>query len=98
MLEREYQTQVVRSILTAFPGAVVLKNDPTYLQGIPDWTVLYADRWAALEIKQSGRSRKQPNQDYYIDKLNFMSYAAFMYPENEGEVFDALQHTLVTRR
>ena len=56
-----------------FPGAIVLKNDPNYIQGIPDLTVFYQDKWATLEVKKSENASHQPNQDYYVGLMNEMS-------------------------
>lgn len=93
-LERDFQAGVIRKIKERMPGAMVLKNDAGYLQGIPDLLVLYKDNWAALECKKSASAEKQPNQEYYVQKMQSMSYAAFIFPENETEVLDALQHSL----
>lgn len=70
---------------------MVLKNDPTYLQGVPDLLVLYKDKWASLEVKKSAKAKHQPNQDYYVDKMNEMSHSAFIYPENKDEVMNDLR-------
>lgn len=69
---------------------MVLKNDPTYLQGVPDLTVFCGNKWAALEVKKSANASHRPNQNYYVDKMNRMSYATFVYPENEKEVLAEL--------
>lgn len=94
MLECSYQSKVIKRIKTEFPNAVVLKNDPNYIQGIPDLLVLNGRRWAALEVKRSSKAKRQPNQDYYISKLGKMGYASYICPENEQEVFDDLQRSL----
>ena len=94
MLERNYQAGLVKRIKRRFPGSVVLKNDANYLQGFPDLLILYNDRWAALEIKKSENASHRPNQDFYIDKLRHMSYAAFICPENERSVLDEVQRAL----
>jgi hypothetical protein len=91
MNEAEYQQRIITRLGRLFPGSLVLKNDPTYVQGIPDLVIFYEDRWGMLEVKTSMRSRPQPNQEHYVDRLNAMSFAAFIYPENEEEVLDALQ-------
>lgn len=91
MTENAYQAKLIKKIERRFPGCMVLKNDPLYQQGILDLTVLYGDRWASLEVKASARSRVQPNQDYFVEQLNGMSFAAYIYPENEEEVLNALQ-------
>lgn len=93
MKESKFQAKVIQKIQLMYPEAVILKNDPNYLQGIPDILILYENRWAALECKQSKNARHRPNQDYYVDILNGMSFAAFIYPENEEEVLDGLQRT-----
>lgn len=92
MLESKFQSKLIRRIKDEFPGCIVLKNDPTYLQGIPDLTIFYENTWTALEVKNSAKASHQPNQDYYVDKMNQMSYAAFIFPENEDEVMAELQN------
>ena len=94
MLEREYQAHVIKELHARLPGCVVLKNDSGYRQGVPDLTVLYRKRWAVLEVKAHAKARTRPNQQYYIDELKGMSFAAFIYPENEEEVLCDLQRTL----
>ena len=89
--ENKYQPKLIKKLKEQFPGCIVLKNDPNYIQGIPDLTVLYKDHWALLECKREEEARKQPNQPYYISKAKQMSYGAFVYPENEEEVLRDLQ-------
>lgn len=96
--ENTYQSALIKRIEERFPGCFVMKNDEQYRQGTPDLTVLHGDRWAMLEVKRSEDEPKQPNQDYYVEKLDGMSYAAFVYPSNEEEVLDALQRAFETDR
>lgn len=96
MLERNFQSKVIKEISKMFPGCIVLKNDPNYCQGIPDLLILYRDRWAALETKKQSTASVRPNQDYYISKMNDMSFSSFIYPENKEEVFRALQRSFST--
>ena len=98
MRERDYQARLIRIIKREFPGVIILKNDPNYQQGIPDLLILYKNKWAALEVKVSETSRTRPNQEYYVDTMHEMSFASFIYPENEDEVLDALQRTFRTAR
>ena len=93
MRESLFQKNLIGKIREMFEGCIVLKNDPAYLQGVPDILILFRNKWAALETKQSETSRKRPNQTYYIRLMNQMSYAAFVYPENEEDVLDDLQQT-----
>ena len=93
MKENEFQTRLIKKLKTRFPGCVVLKNDPTYIQGIPDLIVLHKGKWAALECKRSENASRQPNQEYYVGMMNDMSFARFIFPENEEEVLDEIQST-----
>lgn len=93
MTENKYQAKLIKKIRSLFPGCVVLKNDPNYIQGMPDLLVLYGDKWAALEVKIREGAREQPNQRYYVDALSEMSFAEFIHPENESRVLDALQRS-----
>lgn len=94
MKENRFQRKVIERVKAEYPGCVVLKNDAGYIQGFPDLTILYEDRWATLETKREKGASHQPNQDNYVKKLNAMSYSAFIYPENEEEVFDELERAL----
>src|ERR1044071_6038441 len=98
MLESKFQEQLIKKLYERFPGCVVLKNDPALKQGILDLTILYNDMWAMLECKASAKSRVQPNQDHYVYTLNAMSFASYIYPENEEEVLDALQQAFESPR
>ena len=90
-LERDFQPKLITRIKNSFPGCVILKNDPSYIQGMPDLTILYKNRWAMLEVKKDSSASHRPNQDYYVKKLNEMSFAAFIFPENVEEVLHDLQ-------
>lgn len=94
-LERNFQASLIKELKYIFPGAVVLKNDPNYIQGFPDLLILYRDRWAALECKRSSSASSRPNQRYYVDLLNQMSYSAFVCPENKEEILNELQQALL---
>jgi hypothetical protein len=94
MLERDYQPRLIKKLERMFPDCVILKNDSSYLQGIPDLVIFYGTRYAFLEVKASKDSPPQVNQPYYVDLLNRMSFAAFIYPENEEEVLSALSDAL----
>jgi len=98
MLESEFQSELIKTIKRLLPGCYVLKNDPDYIQGFPDLLILYKNRWAALECKRSSSAPHRPNQDYYVERLSLMSYASFVFPENEQEVLDELQRALEPSR
>lgn len=89
-LESRFQKELIDEIKEIFPGCIVMKNDSGYIQGIPDWTILYRGKWAVLEVKRSVSAKRQPNQDYYVNQLNDMSFSRFVYPENKEEVLNKL--------
>jgi hypothetical protein len=94
MAESRYQARLIKKLKKIFEGCVILKNDESYMQGVPDLVIFFGGRWAMLEVKDSADSPFQPNQEYYIAKFNKMWYASVIYPENEREVIDALQFAL----
>ena len=93
MLESQFQAKLVKELKELFPGCIVLKSDSGYLQGVPDLLVLYNNKWATLECKQSASAKKQPNQEYYVSKMNDMSFSRFICPENKEEVLNDLQQS-----
>lgn len=91
MLERDYQKKLVKKLKETFPGCIVLKNDAQLKQGIPDLLILFKDKWVALEVKKSETAKHRPNQDWKVEHMNEMSYASFIYPENEEQVFKEMK-------
>ena len=98
MKESKFQSGLIKKIKKNFPDSIVLKTNPNYIQGLPDLIVLYTDKWVALECKKSEKAHHQPNQEYYISKMNEMSYASFVYPENERRVLDEMESALRNSR
>lgn len=96
MLENKFKQNLVTEIREMFPGCIVAHLDPTEIQGIPDLLILHNDKWATLEGKKEATAKKQPNQDYYVDKMNDMSFSRFIYPENKEEVLDELREAFKT--
>ena len=90
-LESKFQKELMDEIRAEYPGCVILKNDSSYMQGFPDWTILYKDKWVVLEAKRSKNAKKQPNQDYYVNQLDGMSLSRFVYPENKEEVMNDIR-------
>lgn len=91
MKESKFQSDLKKELQDMFPGCMITKLDSGDIQGIPDLLVLYKDKWAVLENKRSAKASHQPNQDYYVDKMNGMSFASFIYPENKDEVLARLR-------
>ena len=93
MLESQFDTKLINELKQRFPGCIILKNDANYLQGVPDRIILWNDKWATLETKKTKNASKRPNQEYYVNKMNEMSFSAFIYPENMEVILDGLQQT-----
>lgn len=89
-LESKFQKEMIDEAKRRYPGCIALKNDSSYIQGFPDWTILFEDKWAVLEVKKERGAHKQPNQEYYVERLNDMGFSRFIFPENKEEVFDDL--------
>ena len=92
-LESKFKSDLIKELEYMFPGAIILKNDANSLPGIPDTLILYKYMWATLEAKKREDEPHRPNQDYYVDLLNRMSYSAFIYPENKERILNELQST-----
>lgn len=98
MQESKFQARLIKELESMFPGAVIFKTDPRYIQGFPDLMILYKKRWAALECKKETKANRQPNQEYYVNTLDNMSFSRFICPENKEEVLHDLQQTFEPRR
>lgn len=96
--ESKFQAGLIKELKDRFPDCMVLKNDPNYIQGIPDLMVLCGDKWAALEVKKDASAHHQPNQDFYVERMDKMSFSRFICPENKEEVLNELQQTFEPRR
>ena len=91
MLENKFQAKLVQELKQMFDGCIVTKLDSSHIQGIPDLLILYKDKWACLEVKRTANAKRQPNQEYYVGRMNEMSFSRFIYPENKNEVLSELQ-------
>ena len=90
-LESKFQAGLRKRIEDRFPGCIVMKNDAGAIQGIPDLLILYGSRWASLECKRNEKAHRQPNQEYYVGRMNDMSFSRFIFPENEKTVLDEME-------
>lgn len=94
VLEKRFQADLIRELKRLLPGCVVYKSDSQSVTGIPDITILYENKWALLECKKSEKAYRTRAQIHNVAKMNAMSFASFIYPENRKEVLDALQRSL----
>jgi hypothetical protein len=96
--EGRFKDELVADLQRLFPGCHILWNNAGLQTGIPDMLILWQNKWAMLEPKRSATAAHQPNQDWFIDRFNDMSFAAFVFPENKEEVLDDLQRAFRSRR
>lgn len=97
MRESDFQKKLIEKLEMTFPGSIVMKNDPTYIQGIPDLTMLYKNMFVAFECKRSESSSRRPNQEWYINKIKEMGgLAYFIYPENMEEIINDISRNIRT--
>lgn len=90
MLENRFKTNLIKQLRKMFPGCIITHLDPNEIQGIPDLLILFENKWAVLEGKKNAKASVRPNQRYYVDLMNDMSFASFICPENKDEVLDEL--------
>lgn len=97
--EREYQPGLIKRIERLFKQET---DEPVYVrkidiqQGWPDLLILAPCFWALLEVKRDKPTCTddfEPNQEWWIEEFDNMSFSACIYPENEKEVLHALQQT-----
>lgn len=91
--EATFQSNLIKELKKRFPGCIVTKLDSSHIQGIPDLLLLWGTHWAALECKRNRSAHHQPNQEYYVHRMNDMSFARFIFPENKEEVLHELEQT-----
>lgn len=97
--ERDYQPQLIKKLERMFPGCYVRKHDMQ--QGWPDLLILWGPHWALLEVKREEPTSEddfEPNQEWWIEEFDRMSFSACIYPENEQEVLHALSQAFGARR
>jgi hypothetical protein len=98
LLESKFQSNLIKEIKEMLPDCIVLKTDPNYIQGFPDLLILWRDKWASLEVKKSINAPHQPNQEYYVNVMDYMSFSRSIYPENKEEVLNAIQQSFRSKR
>lgn len=91
MRESEFQSKLIKELHSRFKDCIVTKLDSGHIQGIPDLLILWQNHWATLECKKSANANKRPNQEYYVNRMNEMSFSRFINPENKEEVLNDLE-------
>jgi len=92
VLEREYQSILIKKLRNVFPGSFIMKTNGLYFPSFPDLLILHKDKWACLEIKRDEKSYFRPNQLETIKTLDDLSFARVIFPKNELEVLKELNN------
>ena len=95
MRENEFQAKLIKELKQLFPDCIIQKSDAGYKQGVPDLLIFNGPKWASLECKKDASANKQPNQEYYVEKMNSMSFSRFIFPENKEKVLDELKRFFI---
>lgn len=103
MKENDFQRNLIKELKVRIPGCMVMKLDASYKQGIPDLLILYKNKWAVLECKRSEAAlreslKKNHKQAYYVELMDEMSFASFIFPENKEEVLYDLERSFKVKR
>lgn len=94
--EGTFKTKLIGEIEKEFPDCIVTKLEADFKAGIPDILIVNGKQWVTLEAKKSKadvtkQRRNKDAQDYYVARMNKMSYSSYVYPENKEEVLNELK-------
>ena len=91
MKEADFQSKIVKWLRSK--GCMVLKyqQNATTRAGIPDIIFLKEGFWGAIEVKKSKTAKYRPGQKEMVAKMNEMSWAKAVYPENWDETKKELE-------
>ena len=94
MLEKDFQKTVIKWLRAK--GCVVLKyqQNATTRASIPDILFLKEGFWGAIEVKRSKTAKYRPGQKEMVAKMDTMSWAKVIYPENWKEAQKELSEIL----
>lgn len=88
--ENKFKQKLKQEIKKLFPECVILDLNASDTQGISDMLILFQNTWAVLEVKKTAKSSKRPNQEYYVNRFNGMSFGAIIFPENKEDILNKL--------
>ena len=92
--EANFQSKIVKYLRSK--DCIVLKyqQNATTMAGIPDILFLKEGFWGAIEVKKSKTAKFRPGQKEMVAKMNEMSWAKAVYPENWVETQKELEDIL----
>lgn len=92
--ESDFQAKICKWLRAK--GCIVLKyqQNATTRAGTPDLIFLKDGFWGALEVKRSKNAPFRPGQKEMVKKMDEMSWARVIWPENEKEILKELGEIL----
>ena len=88
--ESDFQRDLLRFLRLKGCFCIKLQAGPGVPTATPDILFCHYGFYGFIEVKLSKRSRLQPGQRESVAKLNEMSYAKIIYPENFSELEEDL--------
>lgn len=88
--ESAFQSDLLRWLRLKGCFVIKLQAGPGVPIGTPDILFAHNGFYGFIEVKLNKRSRLQPGQKEMVKKLNDMSYAKIVYPENFSELEEDL--------
>lgn len=98
MLESEFKRKFKNMLEQSYPGCVLVDINPEQFRSFPDLLFLYDKFWATFEMKRTVGSAVRPNQPYWVEKLDNMSFSRFVEPGTAKEVLDDLARAIQSGR
>ena len=95
--ETKFKKMFKKKLKRLYPECIIVEADPTYFWSVPDVYFFLGSFWAALEFKRTEGSSRRPNQEYWVEVLDKMSFARFVYPGVEEEVLSELEAAIQNR-
>lgn len=88
--EAKFQGKFINGLKKHGFKCIRVKASGNVNKGCPDYAVFYGRFWAWLEFKKSKDAKVRPGQPENVEWAKGNSWGAFVYPENAGEVLEAL--------
>lgn len=92
--EAKFQAKIISWLKKQGCLPIKYEQNATTKAGIPDIIFFKEGFWGALEVKKSKTAKFQPLQKEMIAKMDEMSWARAVYPENWDEIKKELEEIL----
>lgn len=94
VLERELQKTIIRWLRSKKCIVLKYQQNATTRSGVPDLVFLKDGFWGAIEVKRCKTAKYRPGQKEMIARMNEMSWAKAVWPENWADTRAELEEIL----